>query len=284
MKFAAVCVFILMFFMSSCANKPKPNKTDSTEGKKTKKRAKEKLDNILAELQDTYKELYAEINKNAAAKPKPLPIVIPTDKNARNQRVANREKYTFLKKHFLKNIKDKKLAEYVDEALRIKSRQSNARNPENLLKEGSELAEKRKSNLFFAIWHGFLLNKCKKFKEAEAVFQEALPVLKKDKKLSHIQKIYFHYFLINSWKGQNKDFFPIDINNETLNALKNGEFSKSENSIAYNLVYYGSSPGSLVYLEKRLKKNKKISPWLLKMIRGANEINLAWKARGGGWS
>lgn len=71
-------------------------------------------------------------------------------------------------------------------------------------------------------------------------------------------------------------------------ALLAREFDKRQVHIAYRLLLdadrHDYDLNLFNTLLKKIQANAQVDPWLMRMLRGKSEIELAWKARGGGWA
>jgi len=67
-----------------------------------------------------------------------------------------------------------------------------------------------------------------------------------------------------------------------VQAITSGEFEANEMQIAYHQIYDKFSNDNRQLILDKLKAEQNIDPWLLKMIEGRNNIDYAWRMRGGG--
>ena len=142
-------------------------------------------------------------------------------------------------------------------------------------------------------WTGRTLVKSRKYKDAEPSLASAVQEFNKgDFPLIHKITACMAYVksLEEQRKGKSKECQQAlsAIPESFAESVSKGDFGKDELSIAFRLMDEWVNDDIKGHgwkdVFKALKSRSKIDPWLMKTIEGKTEIELAWDARGGGYS
>lgn len=138
-------------------------------------------------------------------------------------------------------------------------------------------------------YYGHLLLLDKQYEKAEQVLIKAIKDLEKSKHLN------IHAYIMNlalshvyekreTGKYSKHNIWEKKAADSIVKALVNHEFSKTEMRIVFKFIDESFSNDNQQFILDKLKREKGISDWLLKMIEGSNEITYAWRWRGSGWA
>ena len=143
------------------------------------------------------------------------------------------------------------------------------------------------------MWQGEMLFHSKRMEEAEPLLMAAYEWENTGYPLIHA---FFALQSLAQIANVKRDQLPDEEKRHTGSALvclsmaiSAGEFKKHESHIAYRLL--DDAPDSSLgtsrfgFVADRLENSGvPVDAWLLKMLRGNEEVDLAWKARGNGWA
>lgn len=161
-----------------------------------------------------------------------------------------------------------------------------------LAAEGEKLVNGGCSDPLVRLWYGQMLFRSKEYARAEPYLMIAYDW--GDNKYPDIHAFFAFRSLamIAQRKRARRSTEAKDHMGSALNAfcfsLINKEFSDSEAPIAFRLLDETCGDcwdiPKYAFVLHGLEKQEAVSKWLLGMMRGENEIEQAWKARGDGWA
>lgn len=224
---------------------------------------------------------------------------IPNVGNARTEKDFEAETYRFMIRHtvaaFQKNAaphaSNAEAVRFLKDVCRAVSYPSEVQTYRALAQEGAQVIEAGCKDPLVRLWYGQMLFRSKQDEAAEPYLMGVYAWDKNNYADIHAFLAFNALARIAERRGDPR---PDEATKHMGTALcafyfavKNKEFSEDESQLAFRWL---DDDSENTYTDKYgivlnyLQQQSGVDPWLMNMMNGSREIELAWKARGTGWA
>lgn len=223
---------------------------------------------------------------------------IPNGEQARTERDFNEDKYRFMirhtvesfKKHAVSHSSNNEAVRFLENVCRTVACPSDKQLYRELAREGARLIEKGCDDPLVRVWYGYMLYRSNQDGLAEPFLMTAYAW--GENKYPDIHT--FYAFNALSWISSRKSKrLPDEVHIHTGNALNaigfavnNKEYTADEIPMAFRLLkrIAGARHDKYDFVAKIIEQRADADKWLLNLLYGCHEFDVAWKARGGGFA
>jgi ankyrin repeat protein len=224
-------------------------------------------------------------------------ISIPTEKNRLTKKDVNRQYYLWIKRlttDWYKETYKKSVSysedtyDFLGQVCKFMAIQPDRPKKKDLLESARVLSDTGNAIPFVRVFYGYFLYLDKQYEHAQEVLTKAIRDMKHMNRLhlhDYFAQVYMNKILLKKIVGKysEQNLWEEKAAHSMVQAITSGEFAANEMQIAYHQILDKFSNDNKQLILDKLKAEQNIDPWLLKMIEGQNNIEYAWRMRGGGW-